>query len=636
MATSEAGCFAAVFVVVVINVPVIREDFVGVTALRFQGALANAVRLSPDYVYLDIIQAGSNLSTTTVTSKIATVDASEASALFQGLDSVRVQAAYSSMGLGSPTLISVQETACLPGYELDSLLLVCLPCPPNYYCLGGSFGSKSCPAGNFAAPGANSSSACVPVVFVIVSAKLLMSQNNFTTHLQSKFQAAMVATAGVPSERVVVEAPSGSRRSADLSPEVLTNSEIAADNAAAAQIISQRIDLDLLNSNLILQGLPMCSTLSITIAGASSQSSGAVSLPAVLGGSVGGFVLFVTVVLSGYYFKKRFEWYRALRDFLTAIRDAKQDQPASNKHLPPDYDEKSLSLRKQYSAEVVLGKGANYSIVVKAGKNQTEGKRNIDSKSRSTEVVAIKITVPKNGTFTVGEKMKLQREAKLLALVTAKQCKSAVRSGAADWELTGVPQRPYVSWYIMEALGSSVVAMKPISEATCMQLARDVLAALKVLHNDKWVHGDVNPTNVVHCNSLNSEYEFKLIDFGSAIQMDERASPQTATGAAAYRAPEIFRQDCDVTKAADIWSLGVTMFELLTGSLPFLADGDGSCDAHSAASIASDMSRRAPNINDCLAEAQCRSMDTNLANVIAKAMEKNQTARQVLRFYYLF
>ena len=623
--TAEAGCYAAVFVVVIINVPIIREDFVGETEVSFQSALANAARLSPDYVYLDIIQAGPDPSTTTVTSKIATNDASEASALFQGLDSVTVQAAYTSTGFGSATLISVQETACLPGYELDSLSQVCLLCPQNYFCLGGSFGSKSCPAGNFAEPGANSSSACVPVVFVVVSAKLLMSQNNFTTHLQSKFQAAMAVTAGVPSERVVVESSAGSRRSEDLSPEALVNSEIAADDAAAAQSISQRIDLALLNSNLVLQGLPTCSVLSVTIAGASSQSSsGAVSLPAVLGGSVGGFVLFVAVVVSGYFLKKRFEWYRELKAFLAAMGDAKQEQPASTKHLPPDDDEKSVSLRKQYTAEVVLGKGANCSVVLKAKKNHLVEMRPGDVKMRSAGVVAVKITVPKEGTFTVDEKKKLQREAKLLALVTAKQCKSAVQRGAADSEISEVPQRPYVCWFIMEALGSSAAAMKPIGEATCMQLARDVLAALKVLHNDKWVHGDVNPTNVVRCvggcDSPNNEYEYKLIDFGSAIQMDECTSSQMVTGAAAYRAPEMFGQDCVVTKAADIWSLGVTMFELLADRLPFLTN----------------MARKAPNINDCLAEAQRQSTDMNLAKVINKALEKNLTTRQVLRYGDLF
>ena len=633
-ATSEAACFAAVFVIVIINVPITRVDFVGGTELRFQGALAHAAGLSPDYVYLDIIQAGSDPATTSVTSKIATKDAKEASALFQGLDSGTVRAAYTLMGLGSPTLISVQETACVPGYALDSSSQVCLPCPPNYYCLGGSDGSRSCPAGTFAVSGANSSSACIPVVFVVVSAKLSMPQHHFTSRLQSKFQAAMAVTAGVMSERVVLEPLAGSRRSADLSPEVLVNSEIAADNAAAAQSIGQRVDLTSLNSNLVLQGLPMCTALSVTVAGAATpSSSGAVSLPAVLGGSVSGAVLVVAAIVSGYFLRKRVERYRALRAFLAAMRGAKEGQPCSTKHLPPDADKKSLSLRMQYTAEMVLGKGANCSVVLKAKKGHIGGKRPSDVQTRSAVVVALKITVPKEKTFTLEEKKKLQREAELLALVTAKQCKSAVHRVAADSDLMEIPQQPYACWFIMEALGSSAATMKPIGDAACVQLARDVLAALKVFHNAKWLHGDVNSTNVVRCDSLSNEYEYKLIDFGSAMQIGESTSSQVATGAAAYRAPEMFGKDCVVTKAADVWSLGVTMFELLAGRLPFLAEGGGSTDAQWAASIAGDMSSRAPNVNECL---QCQSMDMNLAKVISRALEKNRTTRQVLIFGVLF
>ena len=90
------------FVVVIINVPVIRENFVGVTEERFQVALASAVGLSPDYVYLDIIQAGYDPRSTTVTSKIATVDATEASALFQGLGSVQYRLHTHRWGLAPP------------------------------------------------------------------------------------------------------------------------------------------------------------------------------------------------------------------------------------------------------------------------------------------------------------------------------------------------------------------------------------------------------------------------------------------------------------------------------------------------------------------------------------------------------
>jgi hypothetical protein len=137
-------------------------------------------------------------------------------------------------------------------------------------------------------------------------------------------------TAGVLSERVVVVL--GSRRSAD--PQVLVNSEIAADNSAAAQSISQRVDPTLLNSNLMLQGLPMCSALSVTVAGAGTQqSSGAASLPAVLGGSVGGVVLLVAVAISCYFLIRRFERYRTRSAFLAAMRDAKEGQTVMTKHL---------------------------------------------------------------------------------------------------------------------------------------------------------------------------------------------------------------------------------------------------------------------------------------------------------------
>jgi len=413
-------------VVVVINVPIIRENFVGVMVVRFQGALAYAVGLSPDYVYLDIIQAGSDPRTTSVTSKIATIDAKEASALFQGLDSGTVHAAFTSMGLGSPTLIAVQETACVPGHELDSKTQICQPCPPNYYCLGGSSGRLSCPAGSFAVSGANASSACTRVVFVVVVATLPISQDNFSSRLQSKFQAALALTAGVSSERVVVV--SGSRRTAD--PQVLVNSEIAADNAAAAQSISQRVDQTLLNSNLMLQGLPMCSALSVTVAGAGTQqSSGQVSLPAVLGGSVGGVVLLVAVAISCYFLIKRFDLYRARSAFLAAMRDAKEGQQVTTENLlPPNDDDKYFSLREQYTAEVVLGKGADGSVVVRAKKKQKPGERDLKAGSAEILVVALKIIVPKGGTFTEKEKHKLQIEAELLALVTAKQCKCAANS----------------------------------------------------------------------------------------------------------------------------------------------------------------------------------------------------------------
>jgi serine/threonine protein kinase len=349
----------------------------------------------------------------------------------------------------------------------------------------------------------------------------------------------------------------------------------------------------------------------------------------VLGGSVGGFTLLVALIISGYFLIKWIQRYRARSVFLAAMCGAKEGQTALIIHLPPDDDGKSLSLRAQYIPEVVLGKGAHGSVVVRAEKKHKSGEHNL--KTGSTEVVALKIIVPKKGIFSENEKQKLQTEAHLLALVTAKKCKSAANAVESTGPVIRVPQSPHVCWFIMEALGPSAAAVKPIGVAACAQLARDVLAALKIIHGDNWVHCDVTPTNIVRCNpsadilKKQHGFEYKLIDFDSAQRTDEGAILQAVTGSPEYRAPEMFGQDIIITKAADIWSLGVTMFEVLADRLPFPSDSPVW-----TASIMRDTARRAPDIRNYIAEGQLQSVAPGLDAVIAKAMEKNRISRQAL------
>ena len=638
--TSEADCYAAVFVDVIVNVPISDPDFKGQTELLFQDAIARAAGRRPDFVTVDNIQPGNNNGTTTVTSRVATFDAKEAAILFEGLNASTVQSAFESLGLGLPTLISVQVTACVPGYELvtsQSNFQTCLPCPSNYFCSGGSNGRQSCPAGSFSAPGANASSFCNPVVFVVVAATLPISAINFTTNLQSKFQAATAATARVPLERVVVTGETESRRSAD--PQLLVNSEIAAENTAAALSIGQHLDLKTLNSNLQLQGLPACSSLSVTVPDANvQQASGAYSLPSLLGGSVCGLVLVVAGAVAGYFLSKRLMRQWAHKAFLAAMSASEAGQAASAQHLPPDDDKKSLSLRRHYTAEEVLGKGTNRAFVVrslqKSTRNNKSDEYDSDSTKRTVEPVAIKIVVPSKGTFDEAEKHALKREAELLQLVTRKQCKAAVQTVELESDEVKVPQRANVCWFIMEALGPSVAAERPAGDdaaCICIQLARDVLAALKVLHDEGWVHCDVTPANIVRCAARKDKdgFEFKLIDFGSVLRADEACedgSAQAATGEPAYRAPEMFRQPCMVTAAADIWSLGATMFQLVSGRLPATSPA-GDSPSHWAAAIADE--GRSSEVRDCLAGLQGQgSLDPNLAKVIAEALEEERTDRR--------
>jgi hypothetical protein len=490
-ATSKADCFAAVFIVVKINLPVSRPDFSDQTSQHFQEALAHAAYSSSSYVTLDIIQAGDDPSTTTVTSRVAFLNAKMAAAAVGGLDSSSLNAAFAIQELSTPMLLSVRVTECVPGYELLTAG-TCTLCPSNFFCLGGSTVSLPCPSSSFSYPGGNSSLSCIPVVFVVVSATLPIPLVNFTVDVQLRFRNALALTAQVSKDRVVVNrVRRQERRAADA--QVLVDAQIAADNPSSAQTISQTIGETSLNTNLLLQNLPKSSAVTVTVSVASAQAPAGESA-GLIGGSVAGVVVFVLACsLAGYYLSKHIRTRNVRKNFLAAVKAAKAGCAASIEHLPPDDEQSneigSLSLREEYTAETVLGTGS-CSCVVKATKKSTG------------QSLAIKVIVPRDGELDRTELLQLQREGALLQLVTRRKCKYTVH--AAD--STKLPDRVDVCWFFLEALdGMALDILMHAPGASlfvgevCIQAARDVLAALKVLHSEEWIHCDVSPGNVVRC-----------------------------------------------------------------------------------------------------------------------------------------
>ena len=69
---------------------------------------------------------------------------------------------------------------------------------------------------------------------------------------------------------------------------------------------------------------------------------------------------------------------------------------------------------------------------------------------------------------------------------------------------------------------------------------------------------------------LNSSFVIKLGDFGFARKMEKDSYLNELFGTLTYMAPEVLLKE-NYDMKADIWSLGVTIFELLTGKLPFNA-----------------------------------------------------------------
>ena len=113
--------------------------------------------------------------------------------------------------------------SCPPGYEMQSATLdgqQCLLCPATYYCVGGSVLRGSCPDGTYCPPGTNSSSYCLPVVYVAVVLTLPLAQEEFTTDKQASLQQALASAAGVGAGYVTLAATSAIRRSSATSIQV--------------------------------------------------------------------------------------------------------------------------------------------------------------------------------------------------------------------------------------------------------------------------------------------------------------------------------------------------------------------------------------------------------------------------------
>jgi len=118
------------------------------------------------------------------------------------------------------------------------------------------------------------------------------------------------------------------------------------------------------------------------------------------------------------------------------------------------------------------------------------------------------------------------------------------------------------------SLKELIVQRGPAPVTVSVEYARQILSALRFAHRHGIVHRDIKPHNVL----VDAEGRVKVTDFGiaraGASQMTEAGS---IVGTAQYLSPEQAR-GTDVDQRSDLYSLGVVLYELLTGTLPFNGD----------------------------------------------------------------
>ncbi|MEW6582155.1 MAG: Stk1 family PASTA domain-containing Ser/Thr kinase [Actinomycetota bacterium] len=109
----------------------------------------------------------------------------------------------------------------------------------------------------------------------------------------------------------------------------------------------------------------------------------------------------------------------------------------------------------------------------------------------------------------------------------------------------------------------------PLSPVEAIDYAREILAALAAAHRRDVIHRDIKPQNVM----LAGDGHLKVTDFGIARAGDESAMTEAGSviGTAQYLSPEQARGE-EVTAASDCYAVGIVLYEMLTGRVPFDAE----------------------------------------------------------------
>ncbi|MEX2171644.1 MAG: serine/threonine-protein kinase [Pirellulales bacterium] len=121
-------------------------------------------------------------------------------------------------------------------------------------------------------------------------------------------------------------------------------------------------------------------------------------------------------------------------------------------------------------------------------------------------------------------------------------------------------------------LNSLIIARSPLLDGNRLTLVRQAAEALEAVHKGGFIHRDICPRNFVCSKDATS---LKLIDFGLTVPAErEFMQPGNRTGTPNYMAPEVIRRR-PTDHRLDIFSFGVSMYELFAFDLPWLRGSDG-------------------------------------------------------------
>lgn len=152
---------------------------------------------------------------------------------------------------------------------------------------------------------------------------------------------------------------------------------------------------------------------------------------------------------------------------------------------------------------------------------------------------------------------------------------------------------------------------RALSLGEALEVLLPVVDALSEVHANRYLHGDIKPGNIL----LDANGQVKLTDFGLS-RRDDQVDSGAPMGTPAYVAPEVLDPQVKVGAQADIFALGVMMYRMLAGRLPFVGlENDQQVLYHNANIEMPPLGDIAPGI------------DRDVAGIIAWCTRKQPQAR---------
>ncbi|HEY2367471.1 MAG TPA: serine/threonine-protein kinase [Polyangiaceae bacterium] len=185
---------------------------------------------------------------------------------------------------------------------------------------------------------------------------------------------------------------------------------------------------------------------------------------------------------------------------------------------------------------------------------------------------------------------------------------------------------PYIVLEHLEGENLETILQKrgPLPPKEVVDWVLQVLEAVAHAHAQKIIHRDLKPSKLFVTKKHDGTAMVKVLDFGlakitSGLQGAIATKTTAMLGSPAFMSPEQLRSAKNVDPRADVWSIGVVLFHLVTGKFPFEGESDGEIFASiiekPAAKLRSVKADAPEDLERVIAKCLSRSLDERYANV---------------------